>query len=179
MKALSFSILAVLVPIFAQAQQLIFANNASTPITAYGTNANATVGLFGYAISGQGGNDSFLLHLATVNTYAPGLFDGGTLDLGVAPGSVVTLQVRAWSTGYPTFNAATIARATDPSVIVWYEWRQNVWEQTVGGGALPPEPITGPGRFQGLTVVPEPSSGALALVGAAALFLFRRKLRRS
>jgi hypothetical protein len=165
-----------------QAQQgtVGFINSSATPLRANGTNVTATVALYGAAATGLS-SDSTLTQLgATVNTFTPGLFSGGTRNVG-NPGDTVTLQVRAWTGGFATWDLAQAAALANPNVFVTVV--RPMWEQPVGGtlpgggGSLPTQPITGAGRFAGatLTPVPEPSSIALGLLGLGAIVLFRRR----
>ena len=176
MKKVFISTLLFVSFITARAQQggVTFANNAATPITAYGTNVNARVALYGSPSIGLA-NDSSLVSIgAPVNTFAPGFFSGGTRNIG-GPGDTVTLQVRAWTGAYATYEAAQAgAVGGDFSVMLG---RHAMWVQPVGGGTLPTQPITGPGRFQGLDItIPEPSTVSLLILGAATLVLgLRRK----
>ena len=175
MKKVFISILVLLSFIETRAQQggVTFGNNSATPITAFGTNVHATVALYGSQLTGLSTDSSLIQIGAPVNTFAPGLFSGGTRNIG-GPGDTVTLQVRAWTGGFATYELAVAAAlGGNPSVLFG---RHNIWEQPVGGGTLPTQPITGSGRFQGLEIgIPEPSSIALALFGAAALGLCLRR----
>jgi hypothetical protein len=166
----------------AQDGRVTFGNNSGTPIRSmYGTNMSARVALYGttqtnlpqYSLL-----NPLLFQLgATTDTFTPGLFSGGSRAIG-NPGDLVTLQIRAWTGGFTTFDLAYAASLVDPTVCVECSAR---WVQPVGGGTLPTQPITGPGRFQGMTfawgcVVPEPSSVALACLGLAlAAFHIRRR----
>jgi len=87
---------------------------------------------------------------------------------GTSPGGSVSVQVRAWkvSTG-ATWDVAT-TRGSSASFTV-----------AMGGGGPPPLPnsdLSGmPGFKLTATVVPEPSTIALGLLGAGALLLRRKK----
>lgn len=100
-----------------------------------------------------------------------GFFSGGTLNIpGVAPGATGTFQVRAWdSASGGSFEAATAAAG-----IVG---ESNVFQNDTGGAGAPPGPPGFLTNLQGFSVapVPEPTTIALGLIGAAALFLRRRK----
>jgi hypothetical protein len=87
---------------------------------------------------------------------------------GVAGGTTINLIVRAWDsrTG-ATYDAATTKAESDPISLL-------TGNDTSGGTpTLPPTTLTGLQSFQ-LEVVPEPSTIALALLGAG-LLLFRRR----
>jgi hypothetical protein len=183
MKWLLITWFALLTPISGNAQQgaVTFGNNASTPIRNYGTNASARVALYGSTRTDVT-DESMLSQIgATANTFAPGLFSGGTRNIGL-PGDMVTLQVRAWTGGFATYELALAAALGDPNVAIGCS---SCWLQPVGGGTLPTQPITGADRFRGLSLdpfagniclVPEPSSVALACLGLAlAVFRIRRR----
>jgi len=111
-----------------------------------------------------------------------GTFNGGTSFPvpGFAPNASVAFAFAAWSisTGALTYDAAKLASTG-------YLGESAIGQNyTLGGFGTPPSipsPTfgTGAGQIQGFTlnpaVVPEPSTIALGLLGAAALFLRRRK----
>jgi hypothetical protein len=91
-----------------------------------------------------------------------------TID-GVPAGSPAALQIRAWSAGYPTYEAA---------------FASNLGTVFVGKSAVitvsptaPPSPPAALTGLAGYTVapVPEPSTIALGLLGLGAIALFRRR----
>ena len=153
-----------------------FANSGGTALRANGTNVNATVALYGSTATGLASDTSLTPIGATVNTLAavPGVFVGGTRNIG-NPGDTVTLQVRAWTGGFATWDLAQAAALANPSIYLTVV--RPMWEQATGGGTLPTPPITGAGRFTGATLqpIPEPSSIALGLLGLGAIVLFRRR----
>lgn len=86
----------------------------------------------------------------------------------VAPGQAATIVVRAWeAAGGTSFDAAKAAGA---------KWGESTpFTVTTGGFGSPPSlpaPLAGLTSF---SLVPEPSTYALLALGAAALFLRRRK----
>jgi hypothetical protein len=94
-----------------------------------------------------------------------GYFSGGSRTIGtVAPGASAFVQVRAWdTTSGATWDTATVRGSS------------TVFSVGTGGGGTPPAP---PSNLVGLTsfsLVPEPSTIALGVLGAAALLLRRRK----
>jgi len=102
--------------------------------------------------------------------YGDGNFDVGFLVIpGVADKGVAELQLYAWQ-GAATYEAATISG------------KSAVWQQTTGSwapGQSPEATATGdaiklPGSVV-LQAVPEPSTIALGVLGAAALLIRRRK----
>lgn len=147
----------------------------------YNTNPNANPGP---TPSDPGGvPDSFLLAPSTAGSLAPnavragGTFLGGTKGIpGVDPGVAASFQVRAWSTGFATYEAAYAAGAAgNLNVLVGVS---EVLRFSVGGGSLPAAGLVAQGGFSGLTVnvVPEPSMIALSLLGGlGAMMLIRRR----
>jgi hypothetical protein len=80
---------------------------------------------------------------------------------GHAPGTTAPLVLRAWETSAASFDAAVIkGESPSPANIL------------LGGGNLPPTNLTG---LAGFTMVPEPSTIALGVIGGLALLLRRRK----
>lgn len=94
-----------------------------------------------------------------------GYFFGGQQALaGQATGSTVTIQVRAWDLSSGASWDTALIRGESQLVTV-----------VLGGGPLPAANLVGLQSFS-LSVIPEPSTIALGLVGfAALLFRFRRK----
>jgi len=155
---------------------LIGASGLSGP---YGASTTLSI-LLGAPGSGQA--ESSLVAGSPTTTFRTGGAAGNIVGVTETLPSVpldapsATLMMFAWdnSSGlYPTYaqaiaawNAGTIAAG-----------KSLPWNQGVGGGLLTPPPVE-PGLtsfslyFQ---AVPEPSSFALAGLGAAALFIFRRR----
>lgn len=166
-----------------------------TADTPAGTTSWAGYTLIGTALAGQYGGQSTIAQLlaapgsgqpdisllpqatglATFRTgAAAGFIQGGvTATLSnVGPDAPATLEMVAWdnsSGNYPNWVLAGPA------------WRNGLiaagvsgtWNSTVGGTSTPPN-ITGAQSFN-LYFVPEPSTFALAGLGAAALLIFRRR----
>jgi hypothetical protein len=103
---------------------------------------------------------------------APGYFNGGPVTLAsVAPGAIGFFQVRVFSTASGSFAAAQAAGIAN----TW--GNSSIFQVTTGGvgsPATPPATLTTLGSFN-LNGVPEPSSLALAGLGAAAMLVFRRR----
>jgi hypothetical protein len=186
MKCLVLCALTLLAALPAKAQQgaVTFANSSSTPIRNIpGTNVSARVALYGTTQTNLPAysylNPALLQIGATADTFTPGLFSGGARNIGL-PADLVTLQVRAWTGGFATFELAYAAAMADPNVCVQCS---ALWVQPVGGGTLPSQPITGPGRFTGIYFggftcgIPEPS--VVSLAGLAAVALVVHRLRRT
>jgi hypothetical protein len=88
---------------------------------------------------------------------------------GVAGGTAVQLRMRAWQTAAGSYEASLIRGENNPD---------NPISLTLGGAGQPPGPPADlPSSFTGFTliVVPEPSTIALGVLGAAALLIRRRK----
>jgi hypothetical protein len=99
---------------------------------------------------------------------AAGYFTGGTVAVtGVALNANAAVQVRAWNAPFATYEIAMVSGGGK------WGW-SNLLTVSTGGGGEPPKV---PGDLIGLqsfTLIPEPSTIALALLGAAALLLRRR-----
>jgi len=80
---------------------------------------------------------------------------------GVAGGSQATIVLRAWEGA--SYDSASIKNQSAPITI------------TLGGGGQPPAVPANLVGLQGFNLVPEPSTMALGLLGAAALLYRRRK----
>ena len=159
---------------FANAAATAITNIATGPVGAGGTRVALTVGLYGSTSLGLPDDSSLTLIGVVGNTFAPGLFSLGSRSIA-NPGDTVTLQVRAWSQGFATFDLAYAAAVLDGTTLTG---KSAKWEQVTGGGTNPAQPITGAGRLAPFTVnvaVPEPSSIALGLLGLGAVALFRRR----
>lgn len=100
---------------------------------------------------------------------AAGYFGQGVQAIdGVAAGAVGTVQIRAWSS---TEGATSYEQAA--GIIGAQIGTSDLVDVTLAGGQTPPNNLVGLEAFQ-LTVVPEPSVIALAILGGG-LLLFRRK----
>jgi len=83
-------------------------------------------------------------------------FDGGAVDVtGTSAGTTVNLAVRISGPNVTSTDSAT-------------------WSQALGGGTLPAENLVNMKAFS-VPAIPEPTTIALGLLGAAALFANRRK----
>lgn len=138
------------------------ANNAITGLTADGWVEILYNG-------GAGGN------AGSLGVFAPteaGFFDNGGMSIPGATGTSVSLTVQAW------VGATTYAAATTKGFTTFNQAVQS-WDPA----AQPPAPKVGPDLTmpafalgQGTDpVIPEPSTIALGMLGAAALLIRRRK----
>jgi hypothetical protein len=94
-----------------------------------------------------------------------GIFAFGVLEIPNAPiGGAGSITIRAWdnSTG-SSFDTAGLKASTVVTLT------------GLGGGATPPPSLGAAGNFTGLTLVPEPSTVALAALGLAGLFFVARR----
>lgn len=93
---------------------------------------------------------------------AAGYFGGGSVTIAsVAPGATASVQVRAWK-GAATYDAAATKGISE------------AFNVTLGGAGSPPSLPANLVGLKSFTLVPEPSTIALGLIGAAALLLRRR-----
>jgi hypothetical protein len=96
---------------------------------------------------------------------------------GVALSGIATLQVQAWrgaATSYATAGAFDQFQAWNGQAFV--DARTFTFTQPTGGGGAPPAlPVSLDGMPAMALVVPEPSTIALAGLGAAALLMYRRR----
>ena len=178
------------------AQGLINFNNSPTTLISanIGGNVATLTGasgtyLFGLLTSAQAaGPFTFASVYGTnlVNT-SGGRFTGGNgvAVTGWAPGATMFYEIAAWaSAGGTTFNPAWVQANGSPATsgLPSLFGVSAIASGSAGGGpnALPPLPLFGgaSGLTSGFTltgVVPEPTSMALAGLGAAALLIFRRR----
>jgi hypothetical protein len=114
---------------------------------------------------------------------AAGYFNGGTTAIPtVAPGSQAFFTVQVWSTTYANFAAAKASGLVNTWGEAGYSYATGTltpFTVTTGGVGTPASP---PATLTSLTAfslapaaVPEPSTMALAGLGAAALLIFRRR----
>ena len=117
---------------------------------------------------------------------APGYFNGGVQTIpGVAGGANGFFAIQVWnSTSFSSFATAKAANTANSWGESGYNYTTGILTpfQNVTGGvgspATPPATLTGLTPFAlspGGGVVPEPSTFALAGLGAAALMFFRRR----
>jgi hypothetical protein len=136
--------------------------------------ANAfTVGLY-YGVTGT--TDPATLALLSTRATGPvaGRFLGGTVTTPTttAPGAAAVFEVRAWSTGYASYEAAS---ASGLSTV--FVGRSGLFNTTTGNPTSVPPGTPAALTFSNVAVspVPEPSTIALGLLGLGALLIRRRK----
>jgi hypothetical protein len=157
--------------------RVTFGNNPATAISnANGVAFMGRVGLYGSTEVGLADDVSLAPVGSPVNTFSPGLFSGGSRYLGI-PGDRVTLQVRAWTGDYQSYESAFTAALGGDSTI-WLG-KSPAWEQLTSGDT-PTQPIVGLGRLTPFVVqpVPEPSAILLGLLGLAAWHWCSRRTRK-
>jgi len=199
MKKTFLLIVCLTLPLLARGQGALwgrvrFVNTASTLIT---TNASLGSSVTG-PIAGPAGDYYFALFSAPAGTTDTSLFtftgayatnigfagriSGGDAEVpGAVGGNVFALLVRGWSANIGHDYSDAISYLANPTFEAWYG------ESPIG--TIQPNPPEGPypnlfglfpreipGFHLDLHGVPEPSSFAIAGLGTAALWLFRRRL---
>lgn len=162
-------------PVTGSAQGIVrFANFGPT------VNAPVTNSVTGHRVDGSGflvqlyggaagSLEPVLVPLNTPATFQPGdlagYFDGLlATNTFVIPGSSGTFQVRAWSAGFSSYEAAYSASLVDPNVLVG---TSSVFNNATGISSA--AYLSGLSSFS-IAPVPEASAVAYFAVGAAALF---------
>src|SRR5687768_2282256 len=127
---LSASLMIAAVTAFGQGQ-LIMANNSATRLwhdrdangatngtdTLWAAGPTSQVAIYGLAGASQPEGSLVIQTGAITNLFSPGLFQGGTRTLAI-PNGPASIQVRAWSGAFPTYEAAQAAAlGGDPSVV--------------------------------------------------------------
>lgn len=156
---------------------ILFNNVAAGTVAGKITDADGT-GLAGTAFLAQlyaGADATSLAPVGTAVTFrtgaAAGFVNASTVAIpGVASGVVASfLQVRAWdATGGATYDAAVSSGKHFGSSAIFAS------DGPLGGGGSPPATPAGLKNFKGFSLIPEPSTIALGVLGAAALLLRRR-----
>jgi len=127
---------------------------------------------------GANAADSALTWAGVTSTFRTGTAVGFFVNTpatlaGVAAGDTATLQVFAWDNSSGAY--------ADPAA-AWSAWKgaliaggsSSSFNLAVGGGTITPPNLVGLTSFN-LYMVPEPTTMALAGLGAAALLIFRRR----
>jgi hypothetical protein len=118
-----------------------------------------------------GTSENSLLMLGPASALESGFaqFDSQSLIPGIPTGASLQIGVRAWSLGYPTYEAALASGL--PSTLAG----KSILLTAIAGGSPSPPPVPGALSFPGFTVypVPEVSTSALMLAGLVALGCWR------
>jgi hypothetical protein len=180
MKKLLITLAAVLVSASTFAQGTIKFNNRLTgqvdapvsyltPATGVGSQAGAMAQLYLIPASGP----AVALTPATTfrTTSAAAMFyvnepTSGIVVPGVPAGSTANIQLRAWF-GAASYEAASPLQRGESNIIP-----VSLGGTPAVGAPIPDAVLTG---LQGFTIVPEPSTVAFGILGAAALLFRRRK----
>jgi hypothetical protein len=186
-KILSAMLISVVASVAAYAQGTVnFVNLSSNPALnapVFHNNGTTRLDGVGYMAELLGGTSAGSLSLQGVATPflsggGAGYFNGSTRVInGVAEGAIAFLQVRAWNTAFgATYALASAAGQAGQADAYGFS---NIFSVTTGAPNGGPPP-TVPATMVGLTTftlnpIPEPSTFALAGLGAAALLLFRRR----
>ena len=177
--------------------QVVFANTASTQFRVYtntwdGGHLGPTsvpngyrFGLYAAQGAGQPSNALTLVGLAVNLSASPalyGLFNGGNpfaMPAPYAAGDTITFQIRAWPLSKGNaYEEAVIGQSVDPLNVAL--GISGIGTTTLTASPAPPAPLfgTAPGLLStGFVImpIPEPSTVALGLLGAAAFALTRRR----
>jgi len=160
-----------------------FVNSALTRVTQQGIGNVPTTAAFNYGLfwgTSQTGPFTLVQPLGTSSTATAGLIGGGAGAVyavtGSTEGQSVWLQVKGWDA---SFGNDWLAASTGGLWFGQTDVRQVTLGPTAGPGTVIWQTASGtnPNRFNPLVLlpVPEPSTLALAGLGAAALMIFRRR----
>ena len=97
----------------------------------------------------------------------PGYFDGGVVTIStIAPGAAAYVELRAWDSASPSFESAVNGS---------FRWGQSrMFYLPFTGAGDPPSPAVELVGLYSFSLVPEPSTFTLALIGFGAWGLLRR-----
>jgi hypothetical protein len=176
--SLLFAVLGTAIQIFAQGELFFSTRNPAAGV-------NAPIFLYGVSPpQGPGPSHSAglfwngsLVPTSLTTFQPPGIGGAAILDRYVVPvtvqfpgapiGSPVSFTLRFWDTA-----AGSYVGAASGGQFQYGE--SNPLTVTLGGGTLPPADL--PASFTGFTLIPEPSTIALGVIGGLTLLLRRRKL---
>lgn len=172
---------------------VVFNNNSATLVT-YSDDAKAALGTTAagptgtaflaelyYAPNGPDPGDQGMLQgqmglPRQFSGLSAGTFSGGsrTTPTTTAPATPAWFQVRVWEAAYGATYEEAVGRSQGGRGAI--AGQSNRFNLTTGT-SLVPAPIAVPGGVEGfiITVVPEPSTFALGLLGLAGLFILRRR----
>jgi hypothetical protein len=181
----SFCSLAVAVGAFGQGQ-VLSQNSGATAITnnsmgqvAARAALSTRVGFYANANNNATPTSpGWILAGGTTNLTAPGVFLGGVrIYTGFLPGNAAAFQVRAWlTTGtYANYESALAAEGATGGAFGQSVVMQITPNDPAGTAPAPNFLNNGFQSFNIATIVPEPSSIALGLLGLGAVALFRRR----
>lgn len=131
----------------------------------------------GYQVSLLVGTSATSLSLVdTVGLAAPGYIGSKTETLaGIAAGTPIFYAVEIWNTAAGSTFALAKAAGQAGTANAYGEFVSPTASATPTAAPNPPGPLTGLGSISLNSGVPEPSTFALAGLGAAALLIFRRR----
>jgi len=184
-KTIVTTLMSVLASVAVYAQGTVNFANAGTGLNAPSYLSDGVTKLAGNTFMAEllAGADAASLTARVTAPYlsggGAGIFNGGAVTLtSIAGGAPAFIQIRAWNTAYgATYALAQAAGAAGQADAFGFS---NIFSVTTGNPSG--QPPTSPAVLVGLTsfnlntgIVPEPSTFALAGLGAAALLLFRRR----
>lgn len=147
---------------------LVSGSGATATIRAdlFWTAGTTTVGVDASSLNMSGN-----LNQAFLTGAGAGFFAGGTKTLvGAAAGEAIVAQIRVWDTAFGNYEAARQAQGAH-----WGSSFLFVITPTAAPTAAPNLPLGTAAFALNYNPVPEPSSMALAGLGAASLLIFRRR----
>jgi hypothetical protein len=152
------------------ANRIVFAPVSRVGAPAAGQGTGAGAGFSAQLVLDQGGTITALTPATTFRVDSPAasffVVDPGSPVTvpGIASGGSAPLRLRAWDSTFASYDAAVAGSGQFG--------QSDIANVALGGGLLPPTNLVG---LQGFVMVPEPSTIALGVLGAAALLLRRRK----
>jgi len=172
---LASAVLLTAIGVYAQGT-VLFVNGPTTLVTMGGVGVPAgttfSINLYYAQDSATAPADSAFAAIGNpVNFLAPGRFNGGvrTTPATTQAGQAAWFHVRGWETAFGnSYEAAVAAGATRIG-------QSDKFKLTVASITGTPTPLTSPGGFAGMVIVPEPSVIALSILGLTGLLVLRRR----